>query len=112
MEGPENKGKGVERVKGIEPSWPVWKTGALPLSYTRNGKHINARACVVNSRACMVLAHEFSPAPGRTGDRPGLKARFRGGCAARGRADRGRGTGRRGAGASGCGTGGCVRVGG
>ena len=25
----------VERVKGIEPSWPVWKTGALPLSYTR-----------------------------------------------------------------------------
>ncbi len=24
-----------ERVKGIEPSSPVWKTGALPLSYTR-----------------------------------------------------------------------------
>ncbi len=26
----------LERVKGIEPSWPAWKAGALPLSYTRN----------------------------------------------------------------------------
>ena len=25
----------VERVKGIEPSPPAWKAGALPLSYTR-----------------------------------------------------------------------------
>ncbi len=25
----------VERVKGIEPSSPAWKAGALPLSYTR-----------------------------------------------------------------------------
>ena len=24
-----------ERVKGIEPSYPVWKTGVLPLNYTR-----------------------------------------------------------------------------
>ncbi len=22
-------------MKGIEPSWPAWKAGALPLSYTR-----------------------------------------------------------------------------
>src|ERR1044071_8221208 len=31
----------VERVMGIEPTWPAWKAGALPLSYTRseqNGK--------------------------------------------------------------------------
>ena len=28
------KGK-VERVEGIEPSWPAWKAGTLPLSYTR-----------------------------------------------------------------------------
>ena len=28
----------LERVKGIEPSSPVWKTGALPLSYTRRVK--------------------------------------------------------------------------
>jgi hypothetical protein len=29
---PPNK---LERVKGIEPSQPAWKAGALPLSYTR-----------------------------------------------------------------------------
>ena len=27
----------MERVKGIEPSWPAWKAGALPLCYTRLG---------------------------------------------------------------------------
>ncbi len=27
--------KELERVKGIEPSQPAWKAGALPLSYTR-----------------------------------------------------------------------------
>jgi len=43
----------------------------------------------------MVLSHEFSPAPGRTGDRPVLATRFRGGCAARGWQNRGRGAGRR-----------------
>ena len=26
---------GVERVTGIEPAWPDWKSGTLPLSYTR-----------------------------------------------------------------------------
>ncbi len=31
----------MERVKGIEPSWPAWKAGALPLSYTRK-KNTNA----------------------------------------------------------------------
>ena len=31
----------MERVKGIEPSSPVWKTGALPLSYTRMLDFIN-----------------------------------------------------------------------
>ena len=25
----------VERVKGIEPSYPAWKAGVLPLNYTR-----------------------------------------------------------------------------
>jgi hypothetical protein len=29
------KGFSVERVTGIEPAWPAWKAGALPLSYTR-----------------------------------------------------------------------------
>jgi hypothetical protein len=26
---------GPKRVAGIEPAWPAWKAGALPLSYTR-----------------------------------------------------------------------------
>jgi hypothetical protein len=26
-----------KRVAGIEPAWPAWKAGALPLSYTRSG---------------------------------------------------------------------------
>ena len=25
----------VERVKGIEPSYPAWEAGVLPLNYTR-----------------------------------------------------------------------------
>src|SRR3989304_3554740 len=31
----EGRHQPVERVKGIEPSPPAWKAGALPLSYTR-----------------------------------------------------------------------------
>jgi hypothetical protein len=27
--------KGLERVKGIEPSYSAWEAAALPLSYTR-----------------------------------------------------------------------------
>lgn len=29
------EGSSGERVTGIEPAWPAWKAGALPLSYTR-----------------------------------------------------------------------------
>jgi hypothetical protein len=28
-------GCGVERAAGIEPAWPAWKAGTLPLSYAR-----------------------------------------------------------------------------
>src|SRR4051794_25359426 len=31
------KGRKLERVKGIEPSYSAWKAAALPLSYTRSG---------------------------------------------------------------------------
>ena len=41
----------MERVKGIEPSWPAWKAGALPLSYTRMKKVVK-----------MVGAAGFEPA--------------------------------------------------
>ncbi len=30
-----SSGQLVERVTGIEPAWPAWKAGALPLRYTR-----------------------------------------------------------------------------
>ncbi len=36
----------VERVKGIEPSYPAWKAGVLPLNYTRKPMNCNIqRAC-------------------------------------------------------------------
>ena len=28
----------LERAAGIEPAWPAWKAGTLPLSYARNGQ--------------------------------------------------------------------------
>ena len=31
----------LERVKGIEPSYPAWKAGVLPLNYTRKLKECN-----------------------------------------------------------------------
>jgi hypothetical protein len=34
---PAEQGFCVERVTGIEPAWPAWKAGTLPLSYTRKG---------------------------------------------------------------------------
>jgi hypothetical protein len=32
----------MERVTGIEPAWPAWKAGALPLSYTRERRPVRA----------------------------------------------------------------------
>jgi hypothetical protein len=49
----------MERVMGIEPTWPAWKAGTLPLSYTRAdepGNH-NNRARLVNA----TLAFAASP---------------------------------------------------
>ena len=34
----------MERVNGIEPSWPAWKAGTLPLSYTRKPRLLNSPA--------------------------------------------------------------------
>ena len=34
----------MERVMGIEPTWPAWKAGALPLSYTRSSLRPNSNA--------------------------------------------------------------------
>ena len=29
----------LERVMGIEPTYPAWKAGVLPLNYTRTSSH-------------------------------------------------------------------------
>ncbi len=34
----------LERVTGIEPAWPAWKAGALPLSYTREASEDSSGA--------------------------------------------------------------------
>ncbi len=47
----------VERAMGIEPTWPVWKTGTLPLSYARElWLDYIERTCLVNSRPCRLRA--------------------------------------------------------
>ena len=33
--------EGMERVMGIEPTYPAWKAGVLPLNYTRSYEIIN-----------------------------------------------------------------------
>jgi hypothetical protein len=38
---------GLERVKGIEPSYSAWKAAALPLSYTRD---FNSLSCFSTDR--------------------------------------------------------------
>jgi hypothetical protein len=43
--------EGLERVKGIEPSYSAWKAAALPLSYTRAGDQLSRRASGLNRPA-------------------------------------------------------------
>ena len=49
----------LERVKGIEPSYPAWKAGILPLNYTRRLKHNTIR-----KGGCQYLFCENSGPPG------------------------------------------------
>lgn len=49
---------GMERVKGIEPSYSAWKAAALPLSYTRKHKH----ACGFCAGGCVVVWHRVCDA--------------------------------------------------
>ena len=41
----------LERVKGIEPSYPAWKAGVLPLNYTRK-----LRKNSMKLQACQVFS--------------------------------------------------------
>ena len=56
--------KQLERVKGIEPSSSVWKTVALPLSYTRNPGVASAPRAVArsNGQTKVVDGAGFEPA--------------------------------------------------
>jgi hypothetical protein len=54
----------MERVMGIEPTWPVWKTGTLPLSYTRRPAGILARRSCLSIRRCLHQAIAEVQAPG------------------------------------------------
>src|SRR5688572_11252114 len=42
----------LERATGIEPAWPAWKAGTLPLSYTRDRPDNTCLAIVVNEVPC------------------------------------------------------------
>ena len=55
--------KKLERVKGIEPSYPAWKAGILPLNYTRRLKHNTIR-----KGGCQYLFCENSGPPGEKND--------------------------------------------
>jgi hypothetical protein len=53
--------EGVERATGIEPAWPAWKAGALPLSYARMLRGGGA------AQAYLVLAPSREASGGRRG---------------------------------------------
>ena len=44
----------LERVKGIEPSYPAWKAGVLPLNYTRKLKDF-----IIQMKKCQGLSKKF-----------------------------------------------------
>ena len=46
---------GAERATGIEPAWPAWKAGALPLSYARMPRRSGGGPSVP---ASVVVGHE------------------------------------------------------
>ena len=37
----EGVAEGMERVKGIEPSYAAWEAAVLPLNYTRAGSELS-----------------------------------------------------------------------
>ena len=56
----ERLGEEVERVAGIEPAWPAWKAGTLPLSYTRvTGWNLWWPGVSVNSKFLAAPARNF-----------------------------------------------------
>src|SRR5690242_1134021 len=63
---PEQTDGRVERAKGIEPSPPAWKAGALPLSYARvsDAESTGRGPCDTRPvRVPFVIADVFTPRP-------------------------------------------------
>ena len=54
-------GDGKERVMGIEPTYPAWKAGVLPLNYTRRGalSTFSHRIISYAARECQHFCSEF-----------------------------------------------------
>jgi len=40
----------AERATGIEPAWPAWKAGTLPLSYARVFQQVKGDLSLLNSQ--------------------------------------------------------------
>ena len=60
----ENYGiRGLERVKGIEPSYSAWKAAALPLSYTRAGVDLSRCAGGLNPARTAQFSLRTAPFP-------------------------------------------------
>ena len=51
--------KGLERVKGIEPSCPAWEAGVLPLNYTR--RRVAQRSSPIYCQESTSSNFEFEP---------------------------------------------------
>src|ERR1700722_9956175 len=65
---------GMERVKGIEPSYSAWKAAALPLSYTRGATdHLSRRIGRLNLPSTST-SHQARLGPVLELNRPGFAA--------------------------------------
>ena len=52
----------MERVMGIEPTYPAWKAGVLPLNYTRIGhfSDFQLRDITTEYAVCQLLSEKIS----------------------------------------------------
>ena len=51
----------LERVMGIEPTYPAWKAGVLPLNYTRTSSPFSLEIIPYKMPVCQQLSKKFFP---------------------------------------------------
>ena len=61
--------QGLERVKGIEPSYAAWEAAVLPLNYTRRAVYSTTATVLVSARAVAKIS-AYSRATLRPGAGP------------------------------------------